>query len=382
MTGFLSSAETAAKNATNNISKQISTLSKTTSKKDSLDNTATPFSDQYEVSSSSYPIDLMDSTGKYGGSFVVFYINVAEDSKLVANSKPSEFVPDNTTVQSSRYRGDLIANNIGLGKLTTYSAVSNAATGGFLSGLFSGGKSAADAAAGAAAGAVGAGAVGAIATSASRQQRRLKKAIALHIPNNLSVRYGVSWEGEDTLMMAMMANGMNDAIKAAESGDSKNLSQTAAAIVSNLALSKSPAGSAMSAATGLAANPKKEQIFKGVDYRTFQFEYQFYPRNSAEAANVLDIIKTFKYHMHPEFKDDNNFIYIYPSEFDISYYTNGQVNKNIHQHTSCVLTELNINYTPNGAFTTFADGMPTQINVTMQFKELALLTKDKIEAGL
>jgi len=41
-----------------------------------------------------------------------------------------------------------------------------------------------------------------------------------------------------------------------------------------------------------------------------------------------------------------------------------------------------VNYAPNGQFTSFADGMPTQINITLTFKELALLTKDKIEAGL
>jgi hypothetical protein len=139
----------------------------------------------------------------------------------------------------------------------------------------------------------------------------------------------------------------------------------------------------MSAATGLAANPKKEQIFKGVDFRSFTFDYQFFPRDVKEAQNVLKIIKEFKYHMHPEFaKDSGNFIYIYPSEFDIFYYQNGAENMNLHRHTSCVLTELNVNYTPNGAFTTFANGMPTQINVTMNFKELALLTKDKITDGL
>jgi hypothetical protein len=41
-----------------------------------------------------------------------------------------------------------------------------------------------------------------------------------------------------------------------------------------------------------------------------------------------------------------------------------------------------INYTPNAAFNTFADGSPTQINVQMTFRELALMDKDKIKAGM
>jgi hypothetical protein len=55
---------------------------------------------------------------------------------------------------------------------------------------------------------------------------------------------------------------------------------------------------------------------------------------------------------------------------------------NLHRHTSCVLTELNVNYTPNGTFSTFKDGRPTQINVSMTFRELTILTKELISEGL
>jgi len=96
----------------------------------------------------------------------------------------------------------------------------------------------------------------------------------------------------------------------------------------------------------------------------------------------MNIIREFKYHMHPEFKDANQFLYIYPSEFDIFYYQGAQENLNIHKHTSCVLTEMNLNYTPNGNFTTFDNGMPTQINMTLTFRELALLSKETVKEGL
>ena len=82
--------------------------------------------------------------------------------------------------------------------------------------------------------------------------------------------------------------------------------------------------------------------------------------------------------MHPEYKDTNNFIFIYPSEFDIFYYQGTKENLNIHRHTSCVLKDMTVNYTPNGMFNTFDDGMPTQINITLSFLELAILTKQQI----
>jgi hypothetical protein len=165
-------------------------------------------------------------------------------------------------------------------------------------------------------------------------------------------------------------------------GNNTDVSGTGAAILTNIALSKGPNQAGNSVASGLAANPKKEQVFKGVNFRTFSFDYKFFPRNWNEAQNIRNIIAQFKYHMHPEFKDNNNFVYIYPSEFDIFYYQDGEENLNLHRHTSCVLTDMSINYTPNGMFSTFPDGSPTQIDVTLTFRELALLTKDKVMDGL
>jgi hypothetical protein len=329
---------------------------------------------QYNVKSHSYPSDLMAADGRYGGNYVIFYINIATDSKL----KPpeSELVAVNDV--PVRDRGDLVAQNLSSGQVVT--AQAGLGVGGAILGKFLGvgGTSATVAALST----VGAGAVTSVAASASRQQRRLKTAIALHVPNQLSIRYGMQWTEDDTFALSAAAGASTEIARALESRDAKNLSEPAKAIVANLALSKGPNAGAISAATGLAANPRKEQVFKGVDFRTFQFDYQFFPRSIEEADNVMRIIEEFKFHMHPEFKDNNNFLYIYPSEFDISYFQGGTENLNLHRHTSCVLTEMNINYTPNGTFTTFPNGMPTQINVTMNFRELALLTKQKVRDGL
>lgn len=339
---------------------------------------ASTMSDKYSVDMYSYPNDLISNTGVYGGNYAIFYINVQVDSKLGKSKDESQFVNDNTP----RDRGDLIAQNLSGGKLlaTNLGLIGGGAILGKALGI--------GAVTGPTAGlaAVGAGATAKVAATASRAQRRLKTAIALHVPNQLQIRYGMQWGEQDTGVLAMGAAALDQGTEVAKAllgkSNNKDVGGLAGAIATNLALSKGPFAAANSAATGLAANPKKEQVFGGVDFRTFQVEYQFFPRSAPEAENVQRIIKQFKYHMHPEFKDSNNFVYVYPSEFDIFYYQNGKENLNIHRHTSCVLTEMSINYTPNGAFTTFDNGMPTQINVQMSFRELSLLTKDKIEDGL
>lgn len=344
----------------------------------------------YNIEQHSYPKDIMSQ--EYGGNYVVFYINVAVDSKLF-NDKTVETVAN----FPARDRSGMIAlneqvyNDPTSGKskaaFTGLNAAGQVVEGVVAGGLFAGGKGAmVGGTLAAAPAAIGVGAAATQAASVTRAQKRLKTAIALHIPNQLNIRYATSWGEEDTFAYQAAAAGAEAIIKSLQSKSVKegaeSLGKDAASIVGAMGLKSDKQGAAASAAFGLAANPKKEQIFKGVDFRSFQFDYMFFPRNSAEAENVIRIIEQFKYHMHPEFKDPGEFLYIYPSEFDIAYFQNGVENKNLHRHTSCVLTEMNVNYTPNGQFNTFENGMPTQINITLSFRELSLLTKDKIKDGL
>jgi hypothetical protein len=335
---------------------------------------------KYDINNYSYPSDLYDNRGKYGGNYAIFYINVSSESKLLKEDgvqTVGDYTPND--------RGDLVGQGLTATQLTAANAAAGTITGAIGGGLLTGDVK------GAAKGAVVGGVVGAatgaiVGSQGSRSQKRLKTAIALHIPNNLSVNYSMSWSEEDTAILAMAGAAVQQGWEVAKAlggnGNNTDVSGVGAAILTNIALSNGPNQAGNSVATGLAANPKKEQVFKGVNFRTFSFDYKFFPRNWNEAQNIRNIIAEFKYHMHPEFKDNNNFVYIYPSEFDIFYYQDGEENLNLHRHTSCVLTDLSINYTPNGMFSTFPDGSPTQIDITLTFRELALLTKDKVKDGL
>ena len=337
---------------------------------------------KYKVQGLSYPEDLMSNSSEHGDNVAIFYINVSNDSKIFKNGQSVTTVP----VQRNE-RGGLLGQNITSQQAiagTTGTAAAAGAITGKLTGLKTTGLATGTAAATAAL----------ITDSANnaevpageqkpltftRPQRRLEAAIALYVPNQMSVRYSVSWGEEDTFALSAAAKGAGEIARAAEDRKLGPLSKIAKEVATNRALEKGPMGRDLGIAAGLAANPKKEQAFKNVDFRTFTFEYQFSPRNETEAQNALNIIRAFKYHMHPEFTSSDQFLYVYPSEFDIVYYKGQKENLNLHRHTSCVLTEMNVNYTPNGVFSTFPNGMPTQINLTLTFRELMLLTKESIE---
>lgn len=345
-------------------------------------------SNKYTINQFTYPEDLYSNTNEYGGNYVIFYVNVAEDSRVLKGPGGATVNPANVP---ARKRGMVSEQNFNSAQAIAGAALANpmaiaaaAAAGGSQSsgGIINVAKGAIKGAALAVAvPALGAGVVSiAAGGKMARQQKRLSNAIALHIPNNLATRYSANWEAEDTAAFQMAAVAGTEVVKAlATLGSKSNLTGAVGAIATNLALSKGPQGAALSAASGLAANPKKENIFKNVDFRTFNFDYSFFPRNPNEAKKVNEIIKMFKLHMHPEYKDSNGFLFIYPSEFDIFYYNNGRENLNLHRHTSCVLCDMQVNYTPNSMFNSFDNGMPTQINISLTFKELSILTKKDIE---
>jgi len=339
---------------------------------------------KYSIDQLQYPSDLMGSLNEYGNNYVIFYINIASDSKLLKEGA-AETVEDSTP----RDYGDLTALSNKYGG-TAGVAVGGTALSAGVAGLVAqaGVKTFAT---------IGGTAIGAdlalkqVGSTFSGQKKRLSTAIALHAPNTMQTTYSINYEEEDLDIYAMglaAAGGGSALAKAAISKGTasnvmsdilRNSNVVGGAVAAGL---KIPGTGGISRLTGLAPNPRKEQLFKNVQFRTFTFDYQFYPRDASEAANVENIIYQFKLHMHPEFKDANNFLYIYPSEFDIFYYHGVEENLHVNRHTSCVLTDMVVNYTPNGQFTSFSNGMPTQINVTLTFKELATLTKEKIQDKL
>lgn len=345
----------------------------------------------FRVSGTSYPIDVTTNP-EYGGNYVMFYISIHQDSFL-AKDGSSPTVPGGIP---GRNRGDAAGANYSEGTLTGVAmgsgAIYGATTGGPSAGIekvtgrqMQGtAKTVTDLAVGAAAGFAAVKVIG----GAKKEYRTIQEAIALHMPGDLSIKYGMQWDAEEMGLsmaaadLAQFGKMSSGAPVQNDNSDGSSLrSSGMASYLAGKALQDPLAGKLIQKTAGVAANPKKEQLFKEVEYRTFSFTYQFFARDKAEADAIEKIIYLFKLHMHPEYKDANHFLYTYPSEFDVRYFTNGRENLHIHRHPSCVLTDMSVTYAPQGVFSSFADGMPTQINVSLTFKELALMSKETIQDG-
>ena len=142
------------------------------------------------------------------------------------------------------------------------------------------------------------------------------------------------------------------------------------------------AGDAVSAVRQTIANPYTEVIFSGVSNRTFSYTFKMTPRNATEQQTIARIVKEFRFHSAPEMKYENQNSYMtYPSEVDIEFIHRGGRNQNLPKISTCAITNVRVNYAPDGQYASHADGSPATVELTVDFIELETITKERLDAG-
>ena len=154
---------------------------------------------------------------------------------------------------------------------------------------------------------------------------------------------------------------------------------------------------------GRATNPLQEQFLDGVPFRSWDFTFDFWAKSADEAAMVNEIIYTFRSSMLPDaysesfdfdsvqgdgkitaaqkqvVKDaDLNASYFnYPNVFEISF--EGPMGSKVDGFLPAVCTNAQVDYTGGQKFSTFADGNPVHIQLTLNFLEIKTMTLGNYE---
>lgn len=225
--------------------------------------------------------------------------------------------------------------------------------------------------------------------------------IAMYMSPNQSVSYNMQW-GESDMGLIKLLEGIdmtgdaNDFLKTAMSK-----LKDAGALIATRALAQA-SGGRLGKATGTIYNARMEQLFKGIEFRKFNYNFQFAPESQQEADEVLSIISAFKSNMHPEKLEFNSFtseyLFRFPNIFNIEFYTSdNKENLALNKIGDCALTSFTVNYAPNGQWASirrsednfgdknnkieFDASYPPQINITAEFIELDQLTKQDLEVN-
>lgn len=224
-------------------------------------------------------------------------------------------------------------------------------------------------------------------------RRAADSTVALYMPAQVSVGHSAQYGEHEIGAMVASVLGMKDIASQYMDG-SIDLGQGAGELGSQLAERLKQAGTtavdqiapgakaAIEIATGRVRNNRLEMKFEGIGRREFQFNFKMFPKSATEAELIRDIEKRFRFHMMPAFDGATNasVTMIVPSTFNIQYMFMGSENPFLHKISECVLTDMQVTYggdRPQFHYT----GAPVATEIQMTFKELELITKEKIAEG-
>lgn len=134
---------------------------------------------------------------------------------------------------------------------------------------------------------------------------------------------------------------------------------------------------------GYAINPQLEVLYKGSKNREFVYQFKFVPRSKTEALELETIIRTLRYHASPEYAASlsRSRYFVPPSEFEIEFFIGNRRNIHLPRISQAVLTNIDVNYSAGGPYSTYYDGTPVEISVQLSFTETIILTKEDIRIG-
>lgn len=210
---------------------------------------------------------------------------------------------------------------------------------------------------------------------------RLKEVITLHLEERPSVKYGINYTDKD---MGVLTGALVQGSVAGVAKGSGIIGEGFARAISELLKFASLGGNTLDElrelSTATKTNAFRQALFESVDYRTFNFRYKFFPKSQKETDAIKRIIEMFKIHMHPELSP-NKLFFIYPSEFEIRYFFKNDENHYFHKIGTCALTDMQVDY-GGEQFSSFEDGAPTEIGLSLTFRELEQVTTQGVQYGL
>lgn len=223
---------------------------------------------------------------------------------------------------------------------------------------------------------VSAGNISGIGNRPSMNGSLMQGSVTLPIPGGINDANSVNW-GEQSMTAAQAAAGalaskaLEGDFTGLEGAITENTDAIKKVVKSEVIKAASGTDSAqfLARTEGVVMNPNMELLFGGPQLRSFGFTFKLSPRNAKEAKTLISIIRFFKLGMATQ-KHDNGLFLKAPNTWMIQYLHKGREHKYLNKFKECALQSCNVNYTPDGNYSTFRDGVMTAYELTLGFGEL------------
>lgn len=243
------------------------------------------------------------------------------------------------------------------------------------------------------------------------------RSIAMYVPDAVISQAAVTYRNEGINTFSRGATDLMSSILTAET--SKDVFNAENADVVKKMATKAIQNAANTMTGGLsnlkfgrASNPMQEQMLDGIPFRSWDFTFDFWPKSRQEADEVNNIIYAFRISMLPDaygenfdligfenngqdetvvlghakeqagsaedVGDTNASYFNYPNVFEISF--EGTMKNKVDGFLPAVCTNAQVDYTGGQKFSTFADGQPVHIQLTLNFLEIKTMTLGNYES--
>ena len=222
----------------------------------------------------------------------------------------------------------------------------------------------------------------------SATSSRIIGTVTLPIQNNINDSSSAGWgEGRIDNLTAFAAQfaenfivgGGQQAAGTAEAGISgvqSNSDAVKTSLMSKFIESATGTADFLSRTRGAVTNPNLELLFQGPTLRPFAFAFKLSARDTDDREAIRKIIRFFKQGSAVQ-KTTSNLFLKAPHTFQIQYlYKGREDHPYINRIKECAMTAFSVNYTPDGSYSTYADGLMTSYEITMQFQELEPIFND------
>lgn len=242
---------------------------------------------------------------------------------------------------------------------------------------------------------------GANTYSYRKPTQRLDTAIALYMPPQAIYRTAATYHDSEIGVLANAASnlygriteqgGGKDAFLDAAKKELKKLGpevvnslQLGALAVADTLPGAQGARSVFEMGQGMVIANRMELAFKKFEKRNFQFNFKMIPKSREEADEIRKIVYAFRANMAPEMVGNSGRAFRVPNTFDIQYMYNGQENTYLHRISTCFLENFTVTY-GGDRYRTFEPNQegapPVETNIQLNFREIELITRERIAEG-
>jgi len=141
--------------------------------------------------------------------------------------------------------------------------------------------------------------------------------------------------------------------------------------------------------SGAILNPNVELMYGGTDLRNFTLNFKLVPRDPDESLIIKKICNQFKRAMLPKLNPGDVFGGTSPGTFvgfigvpdlcRVAFMHGPNEHAGLPRFKMCAITQVDVNYTPDGTYATYFDGQPVAVQLTVSFQETKMVFAEEID---